>query len=193
MFGTVCLLWIFSLAFLFLRPRRGVSRLLFYSHAQFLLRDISISFQGGFFCLLFFSYAHAVGFLSYFSTPTPSFLSGTYRLASGGWVFLLGFHSLRPHYGFPRLLFYSHAQFSFRNISISFRGGFFCLLFFSYAHAVGFPAYFPTFTPSFLSTTYQLASEVGFSTCFSSPTPTLWVATLTFLLPRPVSALGLYD
>ena len=58
------------------------------------------------------------------------------------WVFLLAFHALRPRYGFPRLLFYSHAQFPLPDISISFRGGLSRLLFFSYAHAVGFPAYF---------------------------------------------------
>ena len=101
------------------------------------------------------------------------------------WVFLLAFHALRPRYGFPRLLFYSHAQFPLRDISISFRGGLSRLLFFSYAHAVGFPAYFYTPTPSFLSATYRLASGVGFSACFSSPTPTLWVSPPTFLLPRP--------
>ena len=66
--------------------------------------------------------------------------------------------------------------------------GFFRLLFYFHAHAMGFPAYFPTFTPSFRSPTYRLASGVGFSACFSSPTPTLWVSPPTFLLPRPVSA-----
>ena len=101
------------------------------------------------------------------------------------WFFLLAFHTLRPRYGFPRLLFCSHAQFSLRDISISFRGGFFCLLFTPYAHAIGFPAYFPTFTPSFRSPTYRLASGVGFSACFSHPTPTLWVSPPAFLLPRP--------
>ena len=103
------------------------------------------------------------------------------------WVFLLGFHSLRPHYGFSRLFFYSHAQFSLRDISISFRGGLSRLLFTPYAHAMGFPAYFSTSTPSFLSGTYRLASGVGFLACFSLPTPTLWVSPPTFLLPRPVS------
>ena len=103
------------------------------------------------------------------------------------WVFLLAFHALRPRYGFPRLLFYFHAQFPLRDISISFRGGLFCLLFFSYAHAMGFPAYFSTSTPSSLSATYQLASGVGFSARFSLPTPTPWVFPPTFLLPRPVS------
>ena len=58
MFGGVCLLWVFLLAFHALRPRYGVSRLLFYSHAQFPLRDISISFQGG--------------FSACFSLPTPT-------------------------------------------------------------------------------------------------------------------------
>ena len=62
------------------------------------------------------------------------------------WVFLLAFHALRPRYGFPRLLFYFHAQFPLRDISISFRGGLFCSLFTPYAHAVGFPAYFSTHT-----------------------------------------------
>ena len=152
-----------------------------------------------FFCSLFTPYAHAMGFPAYFSTPTPSFLSATYRLASGvgfsacfssptptpwvsppafllprpvsspqhidklpGWVFSPAFHSLRPRYGFSRLLFCSHAQFSLRDISISFRGGFFCLLFTPYAHAMGFLAR------------------------FSLPSPTIWVFPPTFLLTRPV-------
>ena len=85
-----------------------------------------------------------------FSTPTPSFRSATYRLASGV--------------------------------------GFSACFFSSYAHAMGFPAYFSAPTPSFYSATYRLASRVDFLACFSSPTPTPWVSTLTFLLPRPVSA-----
>ena len=104
------------------------------------------------------------------------------------WVFLLAFHALRPRRGFSRLLFYFHAQFPLRDISISFRGGLFCSLFTPYAHAVGFPAYFSTPTPSFLSATYRLASGVGFLACFSSPTPTPWVFPPTFLFPRPVSS-----
>ena len=83
--------------------------------------------------------------------------------------FLACFFSSYAHaVGFPRLLFYSHAQFSLRDISISFRGGLSRLLFFSYTHAVGFPAYFSTPTPSFRSATYQLASRLGFLACFSS-------------------------
>ena len=160
--------WVFLLAFLLLRPRRGFPHLLFYSHAQFPLRNISISFRGGFSRPLFTPYAHAMGFPAYFSAPTPSFLSATYRLASGVgfsacfslptptlWVFSPAFHSLRPRYGFSRLLFCSLAQFSLRDISISFRGGFFCLLFTPYAHAMGFPAYFSAPTPSLLSATYR--------------------------------------
>ena len=103
------------------------------------------------------------------------------------WVFLLAFHALRPRRGFPRLLFYSHAQFPLRDISISFRGGLSRLLFTPYAHAVGFPAYFSTSTPSFLSATYQLASMVGFSACFSLPTPTPWVSPSYFSTPTPKS------
>ena len=102
------------------------------------------------------------------------------------WVFPLTFLLSRPRYGFSRLFSYFHAQFPLPDISISFRGGLFCLLFTPYAHAMGFPAYFPTFTPSFLSATYRLASGVGFSACFSHPTPTLWVSPPAFLLPRPV-------
>ena len=176
----------------------------------------------GFSSSLFCFHAHAMGFHAYFSASTPSFRSGTYRLASGvgfsaclssptptpwvsplifllsrpvsaprhidelpGWAFLLAFHTLRPRYGFPRLLFYFHTQFSLCDISISFRGGLFCLLFFSYAHAMGFPAYFSAPTPSFRSPTYRLASGVGFSACFSHPTPMPWVFPPTFLLPRP--------
>ena len=86
---------------------------------------------------------------------------------------------------FPRLLFYSHAQFPLRDISISFRGGLSRLLFFSYAHAMGFPAYFSAPTPSFRSATYRLASGVGFTACFSSPTPTPWVSPTCFSTPTP--------
>lgn len=101
----------------------------------------------GFARLLFYFHTHAMGLPAYFSAPTPSFRSATYRLASGvgfsacfslstptpwvfplifllsrpvsaprhinqlpGWAFSLAFHSLRPRYGFPRLLFCSHAQ-----------------------------------------------------------------------------------
>ena len=130
MFGAVCLLFFFLLAFHALRSRYG--------------------------------------FPAYFSTPTPSFLSATYRLASGVgfsacfsfptptlWVFSPAFHSLRPRYGFSRLLFCSLAQFSFRNISISFRSGFSRSLFTPFAHAMGFPAYFSAPTPSLLSATYR--------------------------------------
>ena len=59
--------------------------------------------------MLFFSYAHAVGFPAYFSTSTPSFRSATYRLASRV-GFLACFLLLRPRRGFPLLLFYSHTQ-----------------------------------------------------------------------------------
>ena len=79
----------------------------------------------------------AVGFSAYFSCPTPTLwvspptfllprpVSAPRHIDSlPGWAFLLAFHTLRPHYGFPRLLFYFHAQFPLRDISISFRGGF---------------------------------------------------------------------
>ena len=78
---------------------------------------------GGLFCLPFTPYAHAMGFPACFSTSTPSFLSATYRLASGG-AFLLAFLLLRPHRGFLRLFSYFHAQFPLPDISISFRGAF---------------------------------------------------------------------
>ena len=144
----------------------------------------------GIFCLCFFAwdfclrflfggyfagcYLLAVGFSAYFSTFTPTL-----------WVSPPAFLLPRPRYGFSRLFFCSHAQFPLRYISISFRGGLFCLLFTPYAHAMGFPAYFPTFPPSFHSATYRLASggglfcllftpyahAVGFPACFSAPTP----------------------
>ena len=123
----------------------------------------------GIFCLCFFAwdfclrflfggcfagcYLLAMGLPAYFSTFTPTL-----------WVCPLTFLLPRPRRGFSRLLFYFHAQFPLPDISISFRDGLFCLLFTPYAHAVGFPAYFPT------------------------PTPTPWVFPLIFLLSRPVSA-----
>ena len=122
-----------------------------------------------FFCSLFTPYAHAMGFPAYFSAPTPSFLSATYRLASGVgfsacfslptptlWVFSPAFHSLRPRYGFSRLLFCSLAQFSFRNISISFRSGFSRSLFTPFAHAMGFPTYFFAHSPKSLYSSKEI-------------------------------------
>ncbi len=167
----------------------------------------------GFFCSLFTPYAHAMGFLARFSRPSPTLwvFPPTFLLTRPvfspqhidklpEWVFSLAFHSLRPRYGFSRLLFCSlaqvfspqhidklpewvfslafllprprygfsrllfcsHTQSPLRNISISFRGGFFCLLFTPYAHAMGFLAR------------------------FSLPSPTIWVFPPTFLLTRPV-------
>ena len=49
------------------------------------------------------------------------------------------------------------------------------MLFTLYAHAVGFPAYFSTSTPSFRSRSARLASGVVFSACFFLCTPTSWV------------------
>ena len=98
--------WVFSLAFLYLgchhiafalwyivgrilnmcfahmrppHPRRGFSRLFFHPYTQFSLRDFSISFRVGFFCLIFSSKNHVVGFLAYFTRLTPSFRSVTSR------------------------------------------------------------------------------------------------------------------
>ena len=66
--------WFFLLAFLFLHPRRGFFRLPISPHAQFFLRNISISFQSGLSRLFFSSCTHAVGFSAchYLSTPTLS-------------------------------------------------------------------------------------------------------------------------
>ena len=138
----------------------------------------------GIFCLCFFAWDFCLRFLFVilFGGCFTGCCLGAVCLL---WVFPLTFLLSRPRYGFPRLLIYSHAQFPLRDISISFRGGLFCLLFFSYAHAMGFPTCFSTFTSSFLSPTYRLASGVGFSACFSSPTPTPWVSPPVFLLPRP--------
>ena len=143
--------------------------------------------------MLFTPYAHAMGFPAYFSTPTPSFRSATYRLVSGVGFSACFFSSYAHAMGFYAYFFYSHAQFPLRNISISFRGGLFCSLFRFLAHAMGFHAYFSAPTPSFRSATVQLTSGMGFPACFSLPTPTPWVSPPTFLLPRPVSAPGLYN
>ena len=118
------------------RPRRGFPRLLFYSHAQFPLRNISISFRGGFFCLLFTPYAHAVGFPAYFSTHTPSFLSATYRLASGvGFLACFSSPRVSPHRYRSVVYRRAHPKYVLRTYAPS------------YAHAVGFPTYFSTHTP----------------------------------------------
>ena len=101
MFGGVCLLWVFLLAFHALRPRYGVSRLLFYSHAQFPLRDISISFQGGLFCLLFTPYAHAVGFPAYLFYSHAQFPLRDISISFQGGLFCLLFFSYAHAVGFP--------------------------------------------------------------------------------------------
>ena len=80
--------WVFSLAFLFLRPRRGFFRSYPTPHAQFSLRSPSISFRGGFSRLFFSSCTHDVVFSACFLLLTPSFLSVTYQSASG-----VGFHA----------------------------------------------------------------------------------------------------
>ena len=66
--------WFFLLAFLFLHPRRGFFRLPISPHAQFFLRNISISFQSGLSRLFFSSCTHAVVFSAchFLSTPTLS-------------------------------------------------------------------------------------------------------------------------
>ena len=163
-----------SLLFLFLRPRRGFSRLLFCSHAQFPLRDISISFRGGLFCLLFTPYAHAVGFLSYFSTPTPSFRSGTVRLASG-----VGF-SARFFASSPTL-WVSPAYFS--TPTPSFHSATYRL-----ASRVGFSACFssPRVSPHrYRSVVYRRAHPKYVLRTYAPSSPTPWVSTPTFLLPHP--------
>ena len=78
--GAICLLWVFPLTFLLSRPRYGFSRLFSYFHAQFPLPDISISFRGGLFCLLFTPYAHAVGFLAYFFCSHAQFSFPDYMI-----------------------------------------------------------------------------------------------------------------
>ena len=155
----------------------------------------------GFFCLLFCFHAHAMSFPAYFSLPTPTLwvFPPTFLLTRPvfspqhidklpGWVFSPAFHSLRPRYGFSRLLFCSLAQFPLRDISISFRGGFSRSLFTPFAHAMGFHAYFSASTPSFRPGTVRLTSGVGFSARFFASSPTLWGSTPTFLLTRPVSS-----
>ena len=107
-------------------------------------------------CILNMRFAHMrpptptlwVFLLANFS-PRPLFSPQLYDKLPG-WVFLLTFFLLHLRRGFFRLLSSSHAQFSPRNRSISFRGGFSSLLFSSYAHAVGFSACFLPPTPSFL-------------------------------------------
>ena len=153
-----------------------------YFRAQFPFRDCTISFRGGSFLLAFI-------------------LLGCHHIAIALWYIVgrilnMCFAHMRPPRPcreFSRLLFYFHAQFPLRDISISFQGGLFCLLFTLYAHAVGFPAYFSTSTPSFRSATYRLASGVGFLAYFCSPKPMSWVFSLVFLLSRPVFVPGLCD
>ena len=80
------------------RPRNGFSRLLFYFHAQFSLRNISISFRDGFSRLLFCFHAHSVGFLAFFDSSAPSF---RYWLLDCMISFWIGF-STYPSLGTPK-------------------------------------------------------------------------------------------
>ena len=166
------------------RPRRGFFPLISLPHTQFHLRIFLISFRFGFFACFSLSAPTPRVFPLIFYPAHPvlsSYLSDQLPV----WGFFLAFLCLRPRRGFFPFIFLPHTQFHLRIFPISFRFGFFCLLFSAYAHTVGFPAYFPTFTPSFRSPTYRLASGVGFSACFSHPTPMPWVFPPTFLLPRP--------
>ena len=63
--------WVFSLAFLFLRPRRGFFRSLTTPHAQLSLRHLPISFRGEFSRLFFSSCTHNVGFYACKHPRTP--------------------------------------------------------------------------------------------------------------------------
>ena len=97
------------------RPRRGVFHLISLPHTQFHLRVFPISFRFWFFCLLFSAYAHAVVFSPLFFSLTPSFISVSFRLASGfgfsacfspptptPWVFPLYFCSANPDLRFGK-------------------------------------------------------------------------------------------
>ena len=101
-------------------PCREFSRLLFYFHAQFPLRDISISFQGGLFYLLFTLDAHAVVSPPTFLLPRPVFVPKLHDKLPR-WAFSLAFHTLRPRCGFSHLFFYFHAQFSLCDYAICFQ------------------------------------------------------------------------
>ena len=151
-----------------------------------------------FFCSLFTPYAHAMGFPAYFSAPTPSFLSATYRLASGvgfsacfssptptPWVSPPAFLLPRPVSSPQHIDKLPGWVFSPAFHSLRPRYGFSRPLFTPFAHDMGFPAYFSAHSPSFRSATYRLASGVGFLARFSLPSPTLWVFPPTFSLTRP--------
>ncbi len=69
--------WVFLLAFLFLRPRRGFFRSPISLHAHFFLHNLATSFQSGFSRLLLSSYAHVVGFSACHFLSTPTFLPAT--------------------------------------------------------------------------------------------------------------------
>ena len=97
------------------RPRRGFFRLFSLPHTLFHLRIFLISFRFGLSRLLFSIYAHAAGFSPLFFSLTPSFISVSFRLASGlgfsarfslstptPWVFPLNFCSANPDLRFGK-------------------------------------------------------------------------------------------
>jgi len=63
--------WVFPLAFLYLHPRRGVSRSQSRFHAHFSLIHTLIRFQSGFFRLFSTSYTHVVGLPIIILLSTP--------------------------------------------------------------------------------------------------------------------------
>ena len=91
----------------------------------------------------------------------------------------------RPRRGVFRRIPVLHTQFHLRIFPISFLFGFSCLLFSVCTHAVGFSTYFLSRTPSFISVYFRFGSDLGFSACFSPPTPTPWVFPLYFCSANP--------
>ena len=81
---------------------------------------------------------------------------------------------------FFRLFSSSHAHFSPRDLSISFRSGLSGLLLSSCTHIAGFSAHFLPPTPSFLPGIHQQASVLCFPACFSFQKHTTCVFSLTF-------------
>ena len=148
------------------RPRRGVFRLIPVLHTQFYLHIFPISFRFGFsacFSLprvsphryrsVVYCRAHPKYVLCTYAPSSPTLwvfllnFSPSHPVSSPYlsdqlpvWGFLLAFLCLRPRRGVFRLIPVLHTQFYLRIFPISFRFGFFCLLFSVYAHIVGFSA-----------------------------------------------------
>ena len=143
--------------------------------------------------------ASNLGFSAYFLPPTPTawvfpvlyslprpLLATFLHLALPIWVFLLTFFLLHPPHGFFRSYILFHAHSSPHFSTSRFQSGFFCLLSYSYTHRMVFSGLIFSSAPTPRHISPPLASNLGFSAYFLTPTPTAWGFPVLYSLPRPL-------